>query len=549
MAEEKQLQAKQSDDESGQQSLIDPIYKQFVRSVTRAIGSTEFYEYFMDAISGADNEFQFSNRKVVKNVDTVWVDAVDGVLQAFQNIIASPRNVIKEEELIVNVANARKAGAETVRHLAQHSALVEDFDFDSGDVRPSKLMQRYREDSTGLYENRLVYTTLELASRFVKIRYDALLAEMGDEYGAKLKVRSNMQSATEHVHMDMFLHIKELDSAMDTDSKHETILNQIARMHRILSMLMNTGFAEQMARLPRVKGTINKTNILKRSKDYHKVLLLYEFLKSYDSVGYSVEIVEQAPDINEQFEQDIYRNILFNYLILKGYLQDEEDCRVPVADERRQTLNPKFIKEIIEEVVEDYDLTDVEVRKILIEHLTKEQLMQEEASERLRLVEEQERRLSEEERQLAAQRRLQAEQQYQKDQKFRELYAPELDYFKGHLQEHLLQRRHEEETSGLNAPKADFADVALKIEQADRLKQEAEEAVLRQKELATYKQYMEEIDYFKSHLEGAIEQRILAEEEEKHAEELRQIARQERMQEIEAKKQNTKRGLLKWRRG
>ena len=186
-------------------SLIDPIYQKYVRSVVRALGSSEFYRFFMDSISKADNEFQFSNRKVEKTVDLTWVDAVEESLEGFQNIISMPRNVIQEEELIVNVANARKAGADTVRHLAQHASLVEDFNERTGDVRPSHLMQKYREDSVALYENRLVYTAMESAYHFVKIRHDALFSAMSDEFGAKLKLRSDMDSATEHMHLDMYV--------------------------------------------------------------------------------------------------------------------------------------------------------------------------------------------------------------------------------------------------------------------------------------------------------------------------------------------------------
>ena len=142
------------------QSLIDPVYQKFTKSVLRAIGSTEFYEYFMDAIAHAENEIQFSNRRMEKWVDRTWVDNIEGSLGAFQKIIATPRNVIHEEELIVNVANAKKGGPDVVVHLAQHASLVEKYDPSTGDVRPSKLMQKYREDSIGLYENRLVYTVL-----------------------------------------------------------------------------------------------------------------------------------------------------------------------------------------------------------------------------------------------------------------------------------------------------------------------------------------------------------------------------------------------------
>ena len=175
-------------------SLIDPIYKKFTKSVRRAIGSTEFYEFFMDAMSRAENEFQFSNRRMEKIVDVRWVEAIEASINAMQLIVASPRNIIREDELIVNIANAKKAGSDVVRHLAQHGQLVEDFNPDTGDVRPSKLMQKFREDSEDLYENRLVYTTIEMAHHFVEVRYNALFEAMGDEFGAKLKTSTNLES-------------------------------------------------------------------------------------------------------------------------------------------------------------------------------------------------------------------------------------------------------------------------------------------------------------------------------------------------------------------
>ena len=125
---------KKNNVEAEPMSLVDPIYQKFTKSVIRALGSTEFYEYFMDAIAHAHNQIQFSNRKVVKTVDLTWVDAVEESLPGFQTVITSPRNVIKEEELIVNVANAKRTGTEVVQHLAQHASLVEDFNEDRKSV-------------------------------------------------------------------------------------------------------------------------------------------------------------------------------------------------------------------------------------------------------------------------------------------------------------------------------------------------------------------------------------------------------------------------------
>ena len=70
------------------QSLIDPVYQKFTKSVVRAIGSTEFYNYFMDAVAHAENEIQFSNRRMEKWVDRTWVDKIEGV-----KVFVSPADI------------------------------------------------------------------------------------------------------------------------------------------------------------------------------------------------------------------------------------------------------------------------------------------------------------------------------------------------------------------------------------------------------------------------------------------------------------------------
>lgn len=552
---------KKSADKTGakkKEALIDPLYQKYTKSVIRALGSTEFYEFFMDSISRAENQFQFSNRKMQKTVDLDWVDAVEDSLPAFQNIVSNPRNIIREDELIVNVANAKKAGADVVRHLAQHAELVEKFDQQSGDVRPSRLMQKYREDSVTLYENRLVFTTLEFAYQFVKIRHDALMSAMSDEFGAKLKVESTMETATELVHMDMFLHIKETESAIETDDRNSDVFSKISKEYRILGMLMHTQFAQQMAKLPRVRGAITKTNVLKKNPNYRKIMQLLEFLNGYTDIGYTIRVVEQNPEINETLERDIYHNILFNYLVLKGYLEDEKDRRAPApVKTKKRSLKPKFIKEIIEELTEDYDLPDIEIRKVLIEELTKEQLMLEEEAERRRLVEEAEQRKRDEEERIrkekeaeeerirkkkeaeeerirqekeaeAQRRRLELMEREAEDRRRSKLLQEELDYFKEHLprkleaRESALARRIQEQKA--------FEDAVRLMEEAEQRKLEAEERekkrikeererIRREKQLAEERARLEE-EKRKEQERLAEEERIRKEEEEQ--EKLRQ---------------------------
>lgn len=567
-------------------SFIDPIYQKYTKSVIRALGSTEFYEFFMDAVSRAENRFQFSNRKMEKTVDLNWVDIIEESLPAIQNIISSPRNIIKEDELIVNVANAKKAGSDVVRHLAQHASLVEKYDYNTGEVRPSKLMQKYREDTVGLYENRLVFTALEAAYQFVKIRHDALFGAMSDEFGAKLKIDSTMETATEMVHMDMFMHIKETDSAIETDEKNSDVFARISKIYRILSVLMQSQFAQQMAKLSRVKGALTKTNILKKNPNYRRAMELLEFLRSYDNIGYTIRVVEQNPEINEDLERDIYHNILFNYLILKGYLEDERDRRIPTPSKtKKRALKPKFVKEIIEELTEDYDLPDIEIRKVLIEELTKEQLMLEEEAERRRLVEEQEQRKREEmerlrleaeaekERQRKAEEaekeRRRQEEEAEKQRLFMErmereaedrrrckLFADELAYFAEHLEEKqeareaAIAKRLEEIKAFEEAERLREEEKQRKAEEESRLlrEKEAEEARIQniqaEKEAEERRRceiFQKELENFQSHLEQQKNARDSAEirriKDQEAFEETAKLMEEAEQRKIEAEKQ------------
>jgi hypothetical protein len=263
---------------------------------------------------------------------------------------------------------------------------------------------------------------------------------------------------------------------------------------------MNSHFAQQMSKIPKVTGSVMKTNVLKKNPNYRSVMKLWDFLSRYDDVGYTIKVIEQNPVISEDFERDIYHNILFNYLVLKGHLERDKDRMLPTPlKEKKRRLKPKFIKQIIEELTEDYDLPDVEIRKVLIEELTKEQLMKEEEAERLRLVEEQEKRKQEEEERIRLEKEAEAErlrlekeaaeerrrqqkeilaaqqmvERMEREQEIRRrsgLFKKEAERFFKNLPERLEMRMEAEAREEVE--QQDFEDAILVMEEMERIKAE-----------------------------------------------------------------------------
>ena len=369
--------------------LIDPIYKKFTTRAFKNLTSPEFYEFFRNMLKNGQQNFQFSNRKLDMQVDTRWVDIIEDTIPAFMEISRNPRVIITQEELITNVVQAKKIDSQVVRHLCAHSFLVDAID-EKGDVQPGKVLNIYKEETWNTYENRFVYTLLVKTYEFVGKRYRDMCEYMNDEFGATLRIDTTAQSNLEFLKIKSEMKITQKDSLFDTDDKQGGIFARIKKIYMDLNSLMQSRFAKEMSKFSKVYPPLVMTNAIKKNPHLRKCHLLWNFLLVYLDVGYTVQIIEQNPEIDEKFEQDIFNNIMFTYIILKGYLEDNRDRALDRKNKARvQTIRPKYIKELVEEFVKDYNLPDVEVRKILIEELTKEQLMREEREERYRIVEEQ----------------------------------------------------------------------------------------------------------------------------------------------------------------
>ena len=383
---------------------IDPVYQRFMGQVEKTLKSEEFYRYFQESLKEGKRAYQFSNRKLEKKIDEKWIKAVEDCMDPFNNIIMNPRNFIIEKEEIVNVAVARQSTPEVLRHLTTHGKYIDEITEDN--VRPNHLLNKFKEDSWNTYENRFVYTLLEKTTQFVSKRFEAIFANMGEEFGAFLKIDASLKNETDTVATKMDIRIRQNEDYLQDDQDSMSLFQRIARLNERLRQFNSSQFANELRKYARVKNPIVKTNAIRKNPNFKACYDLWVFLYNYHEVGYEINIYEQSSEITPEFEQDIYNSIFFNYLILKNYLDREEDRLIDTSRQfRKRVLKPRYIKKIIEEIVGNYDITDVEIRKVLIEEFTRAQLEQLEEKERRRLVEERERKMAEKRRKEAAEKK------------------------------------------------------------------------------------------------------------------------------------------------
>ena len=79
---------------------------------------------------------------------------------------------------------SRKITVESIKHLGQHTDLIQDIDKKTGKITPSKILNIHKEETLDTYENWFVNTLIDRLYIFINIRYNKLVqtAEAQEAY-------------------------------------------------------------------------------------------------------------------------------------------------------------------------------------------------------------------------------------------------------------------------------------------------------------------------------------------------------------------------------
>ena len=117
-----------------------------------------------------ENTVSFNRKIIEMNIDSSWLTEIEKALPHLDTVIRNPRNTIKEVEEIVPIAMSRKITVESIKHLGQHTDLIQDIDKKTGKITPSKILNIHKEETLDTYENRFVNTLIDRLYIFIYIR-------------------------------------------------------------------------------------------------------------------------------------------------------------------------------------------------------------------------------------------------------------------------------------------------------------------------------------------------------------------------------------------
>ena len=351
---------------------INDLYSKYVNRVGRTLESDRYFQYLYEMTQAGKTNLQQKNVVLHKVVDERWLTIIEESLDAINTIIEKPRRFITTKEEVVPVSLAKKISAESVRHLSQNTQFIASNE--NGDIQPTRILNTTTEETYDLYENRFIYHLIQRLVTFIDKRTDVIFWSTGDETENSLHMDCTVDDAYEQIQYRVDMTIKNKKDLLENDSDHMDVFMRIDRVRRLVLGLKQSAFCQIMAGCAMVRSPIQRTNLMMKDPNYRTCYKLWQFLESYDEVGYSIEAQDSTLEFDEEYLLQMHTNFITNYAIFKSLLEDDARDISAAPVQHRKVVKPKFVKQIKELVVDNRDIPDVEVRRVFVEEVTQAQL-------------------------------------------------------------------------------------------------------------------------------------------------------------------------------
>lgn len=310
------------------------------KDYTGQFGSDKLYDNFRASLSHSRSTIALNRRIMEKDIDVSWVEAIETGLVHIDNVMRNPRKTIVNVEEVVPIALSKKITVDSIKHLAQHTDLIQSVDPVTGKITPSKVLNVHKEESLLTYENKFVNTLIDRLFIFVNKRYEKLKSASANEEVYAMEYNTSFDAGSGNK-MKMSLSIETVDSLETTDENGSTMWDRVEKIRQIIESYKASPFCQQMGS-NYIRPPVMRTNAIMKNVDLKACLVLWQFIESYDKVGYEINVSDAAQKPDQAYIENLYSLASLNFLLFRSFTQDNDKQLEVLKTKKARLLRREF---------------------------------------------------------------------------------------------------------------------------------------------------------------------------------------------------------------
>lgn len=327
--------------------------KNFIDVISQ-FGGDELYDGFRSLLSSGGSTIALNHKVMEKAIDVSWVEAIENGLVYVDNVMRNPRKTIENVEEVVPIALSKKITVDSIKHLAQHTDLIQSVDPKTGKITPSKVLNVHKEESMMTYENKFVNTLIDRLYIFINRRYEKLKAVSKDEEVFAMEYNTALDASGGRK-MNMTLRIETVDSLETTGAGGATMWERVEKIRSIIESYKASPFCQQMG-ANYIRPPVMRTNAIMKNVDLKACLTLWQFIESYDKVGYEINVSDSAQKPSDEYIQNLYSLTALNFLLFRSFTRESEEQLETLKTKKGKSVAPKILKKFDKDDPKAYNL-------------------------------------------------------------------------------------------------------------------------------------------------------------------------------------------------
>lgn len=335
------------------------VYNDTTYFIDNIINEYDVFPTILDKMSNGDATIELRKSFFLRAIDETWVNVIEDAIPSLDYLIRNPSRYIEDKEEILPVERTKKVSVRTLQHLAQHTDYISRIDGD--EIIPKKLLNVYKDETLLTYENKFINTLINRLFAFVNRRYEIAKKSGQDEKNTKLEFKESFDHDDVKVRINFSVEIgenadKEEDRVEQNYSFTTELWRRVERLNRIITGYTCSEFIRSMGHAF-IRPPVMRTNAIMKNKDLHACYLLWQFIETYDSAGYSMIVQENLEDIEESYIKELYSTLAIQYLIFRYNIKNEFEADKTLSSGNiSDEMRPRIVDELKAVTTEEFNV-------------------------------------------------------------------------------------------------------------------------------------------------------------------------------------------------